>query len=44
MAAQSDRVLTSVKIDDKKGVHGSLTAKVKSVEEKIGHELKKAHR
>jgi uncharacterized protein (TIGR00106 family) len=44
MAAQSDRVLTSVKIDDKKGVHGSLTAKVKSVEKKIGHELRKAHR
>ena len=42
MAAQSDRVITTVKIDDKKGVHGTLTAKVKSVEEKVGHELKKA--
>ena len=35
MAAQSDRVVTSVKIDDRKGVRGSITRKVKSVEEKL---------
>ena len=41
MAKRSDRVVTSVKIDDKKGATGTIKAKVRSVEEKIGHELQK---
>jgi len=35
MAAQSDRVATSVRIDDRKGVQGSLRGKVRSVEDKL---------
>lgn len=41
MAAQCDRVVTNVKIDDRKGSQGSIKRKVKSVEEKVGHELHK---
>ena len=41
MVEASDRVLTTVKIDDRKGATGRIKGKVKSVEEKIGHELKK---
>ncbi len=37
MAAQSDRVVTSVKIDDRKGVQGCITRKVRSVEDKLDH-------
>jgi uncharacterized protein (TIGR00106 family) len=36
VAAQSDRVVTTVKIDDRKGVHGAIRSKVRSVEEKLG--------
>jgi uncharacterized protein (TIGR00106 family) len=36
MAAHSDRVVTSVKIDDKKGAEDSIRRKVTSVEEKLG--------
>ena len=35
------RVVTSVKIDDRKGATGGLDRKMKSVEEKIGKKLKK---
>lgn len=35
MVAQSDRVVTSVKIDDKKGAEGTIRRKVASVEEKL---------
>jgi uncharacterized protein (TIGR00106 family) len=35
MVAQSDRVVTSVKIDDKKGRQNTLRAKVASVEDKL---------
>ena len=41
MAEESDRVLTTIKIDDRKGATGRIRGKVKSVEERIGHELKK---
>jgi len=44
MVSKSDRVVTTVKIDDKKGATGTLRAKVASVEDKIGHELKKGSR
>ena len=37
----SSRVITSIKIDDRKGKKGVLESKVKSVEEIIGRELKK---
>lgn len=36
MVAQSDRVVTYVKIDDKKGAERSIKSKVASVEEKLG--------
>ncbi len=35
------RVITSIKIDDRKGVQNALEKKVASVEEKIGKQLKK---
>ncbi|MEW6351419.1 MAG: MTH1187 family thiamine-binding protein [Thermodesulfobacteriota bacterium] len=41
MAAFSDRVVTTVKIDDRKGATGRIKGKVRAVEEKIGHELRK---
>ena len=36
MASKCDRVLTNLKIDDRKGVTGSIRRKVVSVEEKLG--------
>ncbi|MFH1116647.1 MAG: MTH1187 family thiamine-binding protein [Pseudomonadota bacterium] len=36
MAAQSDRVVTYVKIDDRKGREGAIKKKVESVREKLG--------
>jgi len=42
LAAKCDRVITSVRIDDKKGATGAIKGKVKSVEDKSGHELRKA--
>ncbi len=41
MAAVSDRVVTTIKIDDRKGATGRIKGKVRAVEEKIGHELSK---
>ncbi len=41
MAAMSSRVLSSVKLDDRKGKAGRLKAKVESVEAHLGRELKK---
>lgn len=41
MRNQSDRVVTYVKIDDKKGSSGLITSKIESVEGKIGHSLNK---
>jgi len=41
LAAKCDRVITSVRIDDRKGVTGAIKRKVKSVEDKAGHELRK---
>ncbi len=35
MAAQSERVMMNIKIDDKKGVQGLIRKKVQSVEEKL---------
>ncbi|HAS52866.1 MAG: hypothetical protein A2X56_04100 [Nitrospirae bacterium GWC2_57_13] len=37
----SERVLTSVSIDDRKGMDNRLEKKVASVEQKLGRELKK---
>jgi uncharacterized protein (TIGR00106 family) len=37
----TERVSTTIKIDDRKGVTNALEKKVKSVEEKVGRELKK---
>ena len=36
-----ERVLTRITIDDRKGATGRLTGKVKSVESKLGREIKK---
>ncbi|MGO9566401.1 MAG: MTH1187 family thiamine-binding protein [Desulfomonilaceae bacterium] len=41
MASQCDRVMTTVRIDDRKGVTSAIKSKVKSVEKKIGHTLQK---
>jgi uncharacterized protein (TIGR00106 family) len=35
----TERVSTTIKIDDRKGVSGALERKIKSVEEKVGREL-----
>ena len=37
----TQRVSTSIKIDDRKGKINALDSKIKSVEEKVGKELKK---
>lgn len=41
MRSQSDRVITHIKIDDKKGANGTIRNKILSVEDKIGHVLNK---
>jgi len=40
MSADCDRITCSIKIDSRKGATGRLTAKVRSVEEKVDRELK----
>jgi uncharacterized protein (TIGR00106 family) len=37
----TERVSTSIKIDDRKGITNALDRKIKSVEEKVGKELRK---
>ncbi len=37
----SDRVLTTITIDDRKGKSGRIVGKVRSVERKLGKELRK---
>ena len=37
----TERVTCSIKIDDRKGATGRIKGKVKSVEDKLGHELPK---
>lgn len=37
----TERVSTSIKIDDRKGITNALHRKITSVEEKVGRELKK---
>jgi uncharacterized protein (TIGR00106 family) len=37
----TERVVTSIKIDDRKGVTDALSRKIKSVEKKVGKELNK---
>jgi uncharacterized protein (TIGR00106 family) len=39
--ADTERVVTNIKIDDRKGVKNALDRKIKSVEEKVGKELEK---
>ena len=41
MSEDCNRITCSLKIDYRKGKEGRLTAKVKSVEEKVGRALKK---
>ena len=40
MSADCDRVTCSIKVDARKNTSGRLAAKVKSVEQKVGHKLK----
>ena len=42
MAADCDRITCTAKLDFRRGYRGRLESKVKSVEEKLGRELKKA--
>jgi uncharacterized protein YqgV (UPF0045/DUF77 family) len=39
MAGKAPRILTRITIDDRKGVKGRLTGKVKDVEDILGKEL-----
>ena len=41
MISQSDRVVTQIRIDDRKGPSGTIKSKVRSVEEHLGKELPK---
>jgi uncharacterized protein (TIGR00106 family) len=41
MLRHGNRVITTVKIDDRKGAAGRIKGKVKSVEDKLGRELPK---
>ena len=41
MRERTDRVSTSVKIDDRVGVSGRLSGKIESVENRLGRKLKK---
>jgi uncharacterized protein (TIGR00106 family) len=41
MAADCDRITCTAKLDYRRGYSGRLESKVKSVEEKLGRELKK---
>ncbi len=41
MVLHSDRVVTYVKIDDRKGARGRIKGKVRSVEEKLGRDVPK---
>lgn len=41
MTRHSNRVMTTVKIDDRKGATGRIQGKVRSVEERMGRELPK---
>ncbi|MBM4328902.1 MAG: MTH1187 family thiamine-binding protein [Deltaproteobacteria bacterium] len=41
MTRVSTRVITTVKIDDRKGAVGRITGKVRSVEEKLGRRVPK---
>ena len=36
-----ERVITNIKIDDRKGVKGAISKKIKSVEKKVGRKLRK---
>ncbi len=40
MSADCDRVTCSIKIDSRKGASGRLVSKVRSIEEKLDHDLK----
>lgn len=39
MAQDCDRIVCSIKIDDRKGSEGRLTSKVKKVQERLGRDL-----
>jgi uncharacterized protein (TIGR00106 family) len=39
MLQDTSRVLTTIKIDDRKGARGRLKGKIESLEKKIGHKI-----
>jgi uncharacterized protein (TIGR00106 family) len=39
MLQDTSRVLTAIKIDDRKGARGRLKGKIESLEKKIGHKI-----
>jgi uncharacterized protein (TIGR00106 family) len=41
MIGRAPRVLTTIRIDDRRGVKDGLSAKVRSVEKKLGRDVKK---
>ncbi len=41
IAADSERVLVNIKVDDRRGATGRLTGKIESVEKKLGHDINK---
>ena len=41
MVSECPRVLTTIRIDDRKGVAGALDTKIGSVENRLGRELRK---
>ncbi len=41
MVERAPRVLTTIRIDDRRGISDGLSAKVKSVEKKLGRDVKK---
>ena len=41
MSSEYPRVLTTIRIDDRKGVTGALDSKIGSVEKRLGRELRK---
>lgn len=41
MRKHADRVITTIKIDDRAGVTGALTSKIESIEKRLGHPVKR---
>ena len=40
MCKHSDRVLTAIRIDDRKGAHGRIRGKIRSLEQQLGRKIR----